>query len=145
MDFVGAVVSKNSVKMNPLKTKAIRDWPVPTQKKDLQSFLGFANYHRRFIHDFSEIALPLNRLVSDVPWEWTPDCQAAYKKIKELVASDVTLTMPSNDGKYRVECDASYYATGAVLSQQQTDETWRLVAFASWTMSPTQRNYQVYD
>jgi hypothetical protein len=60
MDFVGAVISKNSVKMNPLKTKAIREWPTPARKKDLQSFLGFANYYRRFIRNFSEIALPLN-------------------------------------------------------------------------------------
>jgi hypothetical protein len=70
LDFVGAVISKNSIKMNPLKTKAIHNWPVPAQKKDLKSFLGFANYYRRFIKNFSEIALPLNHLVSDVPWEW---------------------------------------------------------------------------
>jgi hypothetical protein len=60
MDFVGAVILKNSVKMNPLKTKAIHEWPTPACKKDLQSFLGFANYYCRFIRNFSEIALPLN-------------------------------------------------------------------------------------
>ena len=53
--------------------------------------------------------------------------------------------MPNNEGQYRIECDASYYATGAILSQQQADETWRPIAFASWTMTPAQRNYQVYD
>jgi hypothetical protein len=131
--------------MNPLKTQAIRDWPIPTHKKDLQSFLGFMNYYRRFIKNFLEIALPLDRLVGDVPWEWTTDCQSAYETLKSLVASDVTLAMPSDDGKYRVECDPSYYALGSILSQQQPDEMWRPVAFASWTMSPAQRNYQVYD
>jgi hypothetical protein len=53
--------------------------------------------------------------------------------------------MPNNDGQYRVECDASYYATGSVLSQQQPDYTWRHITFASWTISPAERNYQIYD
>ena len=59
--------------------------------------------------------------------------------------SDEVLAMPNDDGQYRVECDVSYYASGAVLSQQQPDKSWRPIAFASWTMSPTQRNYQIYD
>ena len=145
IDFLGAVISENSVRMNPLKTKAIREWPAPTKKKDLQSFIGFANYYRRFIQNFSEVALPLNRLTGDVPWDWSSDCQSAFEQIKNIIASDQVLTMPRDEGQFRVECDASYYASGAILSQQQSDSTWRPIAFASWTMNPAQRNYQVYD
>jgi len=143
--FLGTIISHNSVHMDPLKTAAIRTWPAPIKKKDLQSFLGFANYYRRFIRDFASIALPLNRLTGDVPWEWTPDCQDAFTAIKNRIASDEVLAMANDTGQYRVECDASYYATGSVLSQQQPDGTWRPIAFASWTMTPAQRNYQIYD
>ena len=143
--LLGLLVSENSVQMDPTKTAALRDWPVPKKKKDLQSFLGFANFYRRFIYDFAEVALPLNRLTGDVPWEWTSECQVAFDMIKTRIASNEVLAMPTSDGQWRIECDASYYATGAVLSQQQPDQTWRPVAFQSWTMSPAQRNYQIYD
>jgi hypothetical protein len=73
------------------------------------------------------------------------NCQKAYEQIKAQITSDETLAMPNNSGQFRVECDASYYASGAILSQQQANDSWRPVAFASWTMSPAQRNYQVYD
>ena len=53
--------------------------------------------------------------------------------------------MPNDEGQYRIECDASYYASGAVLSQEQPDSTWRPIAFTSWTITPAQRNYQIYD
>jgi hypothetical protein len=104
--------------------KAIRDWPIPAHKKDLQSLLRFVNYYRHFIRNFSKIALLLNRLVGDIPWDWTPDCQTAYESLKSLVASDVTLAMPNDEGKYRVECDASCYASGSILSQQQPNDMW---------------------
>jgi hypothetical protein len=131
IDFLGAVISENAVRMNPLKTEAIRKWPAPIQKKDLQSFIGFANYYRRFIRNFTEIVLPLNRLTGDVPWEWTPDCQTAFDQIKAMIASDEVLTMPRDEGQFRVESDASYYALGSILSQQQPDAIWRPIAFAS--------------
>ena len=131
--------------MNLLKTKALYDWPTSTKKKDLQSFLGFANCYRWFIKDFAEHALPLNHLTGNVAWEWTAKCQQAYMLIKDIIASDQVLMMPNDEGQYQIECDASYYASGAILSQQQPDTTWRPIVFASWTMTPTQQNYQVYD
>src|SRR5438477_2465905 len=145
IDFLGIVISENSIRMNPLKTKAIHDWPVLTRKKDLQSFLGFDNYYRRFIKGFAEHALPLNHLTGSAPYEWTDECQKAYQFIKDAITSDQVLTMPNDEGQYRIECDASYYASGAVLSQEQPNSTWRPIAFASWTMTPAQQNYQIYD
>jgi RNase H-like domain found in reverse transcriptase len=131
--------------MNLLKTKVLRDWLIPTKKKELQSFLGFANYYRWFIKDFALHALPLNQLTSNVPWEWTDECLFSYNKIREIITSNQVLTMPNDEGQYQIECDASYYTTRAILSQKQADETWRPIAFASWTMTPAQRSYQVYD
>jgi hypothetical protein len=61
------------------------------------------------------------------------------------IASYEVLAMPNDNRQYKLECDASYYTTGATLSQQQPDETWRPIAFASWTMTPAERNYQIYD
>ena len=68
--------------MDPTKTAALRDWPTPKKKIDLQSFLGFANFHRCFIYNFTNVALPLNRLTGDVLWDWTSKCQVALDTIK---------------------------------------------------------------
>jgi hypothetical protein len=87
----------------------------------------------------------LNRLTGDVPWDWTIECQTTFDMIKTRIASNEVLAMPMSDGQWKVECDASYYATGAISSQQQPNQTWRPVAFQSWTMSPAQWNYQIYD
>jgi hypothetical protein len=62
LSLLGLLISKNSVQMDPTKTAALHNWPTPKKKKDLQSFLGFANFYRRFIYDFAEVAFPLNRL-----------------------------------------------------------------------------------
>ena len=59
--------------------------------------------------------------------------------------SDEVLTMPNDKGQYQVECDASYYTSGTVLSQQQPNESWQPIPFALWMMAPAQRNYQIYD
>ena len=144
LNFVSSIISKNFVKMDPLKTKAIAHWPTLQKKKDLQSFLGFANYYQHFIKNFAELALPLNGLTGDVPWEWTADCQKAYEDVKAQFLTNEILAMPNFEDKHKIKCDASYYATGSVLSQFQ-DRIWKPITFASWTMSPAQRNYQVYN
>jgi Reverse transcriptase (RNA-dependent DNA polymerase) len=100
VNFLGTVISHNSVHMDPLKADAIQNWTAPTKKKDLQSFLGFANFYRRFVRNFALIALPLNRLTGETPWEWTWDCQIAFDVIKSRIASNEVLAMPNDDGQY---------------------------------------------
>ena len=87
-------------------------------------FLGFCNFYHRFIKDFSRIARPLHRLTGDVPWEWGLEQQLAFEELKLRVTSEPVLIIPVDDSPFRVEADASDFATGAVLSQKASDGKW---------------------
>jgi RNase H-like domain found in reverse transcriptase len=126
VDYLGLIVENGQVRMDPVKTNAITDWLTPTTKKELQSFLGFMNFYRRFIKDFAKIAAPLNKLTGKIDWIWEEDQQWAFNTLKKIVTSDPILVLPNETGKFMIECDASDYATGAILSQQQKDGTYRL-------------------
>ena len=132
-------------RMDPAKVKAVARWAVPTRKKELQSFLGFCNFYRRFIKDFSHIARPLHRLTGDVPWEWGVEQQLAFEELKLRVTSEPVLIIPVDDSPFRVEADASDFATGAVLSQKASDGKWHPVAYFSKSLSEAERNYEIYD
>jgi hypothetical protein len=85
----------------------------------LQSFLGFVNFYQRFIAGFAKIAHPLHRLTGDVPWSWTEQEEKALEGLKKAITSAPVLALPNDEGPYRVECDSSDFATGAVLLQLQ--------------------------
>ena len=144
IEYLGMIVEEGKVRMDPAKVAAIRDWPTPTKKRDLQSFIGFCNFYRRFIEDFSKIARPLHDLTKDVPWRWGEDQQMAFEALKEKISSEPVLAIPRDEGQFRVEADASDYATGAVLSQEQ-DGKWHPIAFLSKSLNEPERNYEIYD
>ncbi|KAF7785180.1 hypothetical protein Agabi119p4_1345 [Agaricus bisporus var. burnettii] len=143
---LGTVIGNGKATMEEEKVKAIRDWAVPTTVKQVESFLGFANFYRRFIKNFSTIAQPLNELKSKKgeKWYWNDEQQQAFEQIKQAIASEPVLALPKDKGQFRVEVDASNYGTGAVLSQEQENK-WHPVAFMSKTLSEAERNYEIYD
>jgi hypothetical protein len=147
VEYLGVIISHNSVEMDPVKVAGVTDWPAPTNKKEVQSFLGFTNFYRRFIRDFSHHARPLFNLTkSDVKWRWTLEEQLAFDSLKAAVTSAPILTSPDNSRPFRIEADSSDFATGAVLSQQSpSDEKWHPVAFLSKSLSPVERNYEIHD
>ena len=115
---------------------------------EVKSFLGFINFYRQFIKDFSHIAKPLNQLTKvNVSWSWTPDGteQLAFDKLKQLITLTPTLVLSNQTKHFRLETDASAYATGAVLSQLCDDGKWRPVGFVSKSLSETERNYAIHD
>ena len=120
------------------------EWKTPTKVKDVESFLGFANFYRRFIKDFSHIAVPLNRLKGKEEWKWTEEEQNAFEELKQKITMQLVLALPRREGKFRVEVDASGHTIGGVLSQEQEGK-WKPVAFLSRTMLPAERNYEIYD
>src|ERR1700727_1527629 len=144
IEYLGLIISENTVRMDPVKTNAVVNWPIPTKLKPLQSFIGFTNFYRRFIKDYSEIALPLHKLTQKIPWVWTNEQQNAFERLKAAIASNAVLAIPNDNGLFKVECDASYYALGAVLSQEQIDRTWQPIAFISHALTSAQRNYHTY-
>jgi len=97
--------------------KGVADWPTPRKLKDVQGFMGFANFYRRFIKGFSENARPLNNLAKkDKTWEWGMEQQSAFDNLKKAFTMAPVLKMPNPNKIYKLECDALNYATGAVLS-----------------------------
>src|SRR5712675_831467 len=145
IDYLGVVVSENTVKMDETKIKGVGEWPEPTNKREVQQFLGFCNFYRRFIKGFSKIAKPMTELTGKQEWRWGQEQKVAFSKLKNLILARPVLAMPNREGKFRVEVDASRYAIGAVLSQQQEDQRWRPVAFILKALSETERNYEIYD
>ena len=113
----------------------------------MQLFLGFANFYRRFIKDFSLHARPLFDLTKKgVQWKWGEDKEGALWRLKDRITLAPVLTFPDDARMYRVEADASDFATGATLSQQSPkDDTWHLIAFFSKSLSPVERNYEIHN
>lgn len=144
IEYLGMVISEGSVAMDPTKVAGIMDWPVPTKKREVQAFLGFTNFYRRFIKDYGKIAKPLTSLTGNADWMWGVEQQLAFEKLKDTISSAPVLAIPTDHDPYRLECDASNFALGAVLSQHQNG-VWRPVAFLSKAMNPAERNYEIYD
>ena len=97
-------------------------WPTPENRKDMQQFLGFTNFYRRFIEGFSNTARPLFDLTKKgVPWTWGPAEQSVFDDLKAAVTSHPILLLPDEAKWYQLEADSSDFATGAVLSQEGAD------------------------
>ena len=144
VEYLGHIISQGLVRMDPSKVEGVTTWPTPKTKKELQSFLGFANFYRRFIKDFAKVAHPLHALTGNDPWSWGPEQSAAFEQIKRTITTAPVLAIPNDDDLFKIECDASDFAIGAVLSQKQND-IWKPIAFLSKSLSPAERNYEIWD
>jgi Reverse transcriptase (RNA-dependent DNA polymerase) len=93
IDYLGHIIGPNRLQMDPAKVKVIQDWPEPRKVKDIQSFLGFANFHRRYIHNYSDIVVPLTRLTrKNIPWNFDESCKLAFLTLKQAFISALVLT-----------------------------------------------------
>ena len=131
--ILGVIVGKGQVKMEQEKIKAIKEWKMPIKVKDVESFLGFANFYQRFIQNFSHTARPLNELKSKKKWILNEEHNKTFEELKEKITSQPVLSLPKREGKFRIETDASRHAIGGVLSQEQ-EGRWKLIASLSRTM-----------
>ena len=145
VSFLGHVVSADGVGMEADKVKAVRDWPIPTSVHDIRSFLGLAGYYRRFVRNFSAIAAPLSDLVRhDRKWEWTEVQQQAFDALKSALTNGPTLLTPDETLPYVVKTDASGFAIGAELCQDQ-GKGLQPIAYLSKKMNAAERNYPVHE
>jgi len=143
--FLGYIVGQGSVEMDPSKVSAVTSWRVPDSRKELQRFLGFANFYRRFIRGYSTVAAPLTALTSSkVTFRWSPAAEEAFQDLKRRFTSAPILQVPDPAGQLVVEVDASDVGVGAILSQR-SGENQKLhpCAFFSRRLSPAERNYDV--
>lgn len=144
--FLGVIVSTEGLRMDPGKTKAITEWAQPQTVRDIRSFLGFANFYRRFVHGFSKKAKPLTKLTGkDVPFVWGPEQQEAFDALKRSVTSAPILRHFNPALETIVETDASDINVGGVLSQKHPDGRTYPVAYFSRNMTPAESNYAIYD
>ncbi len=143
--FLGFIVSPEGVRMDPDKVKAVVSWPTPDSRKALQRFLGFANFYRRFIRNFSQLATPLTALTSTkTAFRWSIAAEAAFTKLRSRFVSASILRAPDPTRQFVVEVDASEVGVGAVLSQRATlDDKMHPCAFFSHRLSPAERNYDI--
>ena len=146
IEYLGLIISQGKIEMDPVKVEGVSKWPEPKTVKEVQSFLGFINFYRRFIQDFADIAKPLHELTGKgIPWKWTSRQQEAFDILKSKVTSSPILVFPDDSKQYKLEADSSDFATGAVLSQEGSDGKWHPVAFMSKSLNEVERNYEIHD
>ncbi|XP_013404718.1 uncharacterized protein K02A2.6 [Lingula anatina] len=142
VEYLGHMVDKAGLHPTEEKVKAIRDAPVPKNVQELESFIGLVNYYGAFFKDMSTTLAPLNRLrQKNVNWKWTEECQKAFDACKCELSSDRVLTHYDSQRKIKLDCDASAYGVGAVISHIMDDGSEKPIAFASRTLSKSERNY----
>jgi hypothetical protein len=146
VDFLGMVITKDTVKMDPIKLAGIRDWPTPTTVKQIRSFLGFGNYYRKFISGFAHLARPLHELTKkNKIWQWTDNCQTAFDRLKEIFLTAPVLTMPDTTKPFVLQTDASDRAIGAVIMQADANGDLHPCGYLSHALTPTETRWQIYD
>jgi len=146
VEYLGYVLSPSGLTMSDAKVKTIQEWPEPKKVKDIQSFLGFANFYRRFIFNYSDIVIPLTCLTrKDTPWNFDENCRRAFNTLKQAFTSAPILMHWVLDAQLVVETDASDYALAAILSIMTKDNEIHPIAFHSRTFSAPELNYDVHD
>ena len=146
VEYLGYILSPSGLTMSDDKVKIIQDWLEPKKVKDIQSFLGFANFYRRFIFNYSDIVIPLTRLTrKDIPWKFDSSCQDAFNSLKKAFTSIPILTHWIPNAQLIVETDASDYALVVILSIINEDNEVHPVAFYSHTFTAAELNYDIHD
>jgi len=138
---------ENEVSMDLVKVAGVREWPTLENKTDVQAFLGFVNFYRRFIRNFSAKARPFFDLTrSEQVWTWSRREQAAFEDLKTAVTTAPVLVSLQKSDPFRIEADSSDFTTGTVLSQQSTtDGKWHPIAFYSKSLSSMEQNYKIHN
>jgi RNase H-like domain found in reverse transcriptase len=145
--YLGLIISKGEVRMDPVKVAGVAEWPVLTTKKEVQKFLGFANFYQCLIEGFSHHAKPPFELTKkDWKWSWGVDKQQAFNEIKNQVTSSPILCFTDDSKPFCIEADSSDFTTGAVLSQQLDDDfKWHLITFYLKSLNAVKWNYEIHD
>ena len=142
---MGLILEEGVTRMDPAKVAGIATWPTLTSVKQIRSFLGFCNFYRPFIYQFSHIARPLNELTrKDTLWTWGERQQEAFETLKKRITSEPVLKQPQLEQQFEVEVNASGYAIGAVLMQRDEKGKRHPVAYFSSTLNEAEQNYDIY-
>ncbi|GJR53812.1 putative reverse transcriptase domain-containing protein [Tanacetum coccineum] len=141
VQFLGHVIDRNSVHVDPAKIEAIKSWAAPTTPTEVRQFLGLAGYYRRFIEFFSLISKPLTKLTQkNKKYEWGKEEEEAFQTLKKKLYSAPILALPKGTEDFLVYCDASLKCYGTVLMQRE-----KVIAYASRLLKVHEENYATHD
>ncbi|TYJ96909.1 pol protein [Cucumis melo var. makuwa] len=141
VSFLGHVVSKAGVSVNPAKIEAVTSWTRPSTVNEVRSFLGLVGYYRRFVDNFSRIATPLTQLTrKGAPFVWSKACEDSFQNLKPKLVTAPVLTVPDGSGSFVIYSDAFKKGLGCVLMQQG-----KVVAYASRQLKSHEQNYPIHD
>ncbi|KAL0537684.1 hypothetical protein IC582_026668 [Cucumis melo] len=141
VSFLGHVVSKTGVSVDPAKIEVVTSWTRPSTVSEVCSFLGLACYYRRFVENFSRIATPLTQLTrKGAPFVWSKACNDSFQNLKQKLVTAPVLTVPDGSGSFMIYSDASKKGLGCVLMQQG-----KVVAYASRQLKSHEQNYPTHD
>jgi len=145
--FLGYIIGRNSIVMSQDKVEAVLSWKTPSSLTEVQSFLGFANFYRCFIRDYSQVARPLTELTKGdkKKWEWNEKAGEAFQELKQRFTTAPVLNHFDMQKPVILETDASDFAIGAVLSQRDEEGRLHPVAFHSRKFQPAEINYKIHD
>ncbi|KAL5560330.1 hypothetical protein UlMin_036541 [Ulmus minor] len=139
--FLGHVISKDGLSVDPAKIEAVNKWAAPTSVTEIRSFLGLVGYYRRFVEGFSTLAAPLTALTKkDRKFEWSDKCEQSFQELKRRLTSAPILVLPTDDAYFTVYCDASKIGLGVVLMQNG-----KVIAYASRQLKIHEKNYPTHD
>ena len=142
--YLGHEVSQKEVATDPTKINQVAHWPVPQSVKDVQKFLGLASYYHRFVHNFASIAKPLHQLTEKTTtFEWMVECQTAFAELRHKLCTAPVLAFPDFTHPFILDTNASNTGIGGVLSQLDEQGQEHVIAFASRTLSKSERRYCV--
>src|SRR5436853_3639985 len=132
LEFLGHVIGKDGLAPDDRKVQTINEYPAPTNTLEIQSFLGMTGFYRQFIQDYSEITKPITDLLKQKnAFKWTNECQDAFEVLKKCLINSPILAHPNKVGLFTVTTDASDFALGAVLSQEQNEGKDYVVSYSS--------------
>ncbi|CAI7876215.1 unnamed protein product [Closterium sp. NIES-53] len=145
LEFLGHVISRDGIKIDPAKIKTIQEWKPPTIITKLQILLGFVNYVRRFIPNMAGITGPLTDLLhKDKNFVWGKEAEAAFQELKNFLVSPPVLCIADPSRPFKVVTDASDFAIGAVLLQDFGNGL-QPIAYESRKLQAAERNYPIHD
>ena len=142
--FVGHIISDKGISTDPEKLRRIQDWLRPHKQDEARSFPGYTTYYRKFIKKFAHIVEPLNKLfIKERQFHWSAEYKNSFKTIKVAIKDIITLSYPDFTKPFIVDCDASDFGVGGVLSQVVRPGVKQPVSYFSCTLSKPERKYAV--
>ena len=146
VEYLGYLITPNGLQPITKHVRAVKEFPVPRNVKEVRQFVGLASYYRRFVRGFSKIAEPIYALTKKgAVFQWSADCQSAFEELKTQLVEAPVLSFPDFAKSFILETDASIKGLGAVLSQLQDDGLAHPVAYASRSLTKGEKSYAITE